>query len=270
MKGYLLSIFFGLISIYGNTAPPKDIPLKFLKDFTLNYKIPVTYWYFDDTDLYSKTRIQLPDGSLAAAFLKETINANIEKIHNKRPFYYGQTDLWLYQALEKYPIQGKDVAIIGSATPVYESIVLAYGGKPYTIEYNKILTDDSRLNLMTVKEFKQNPREFDVILSISSIEHDGLGRYGDPLNPVGDLEFMSKAAKKYLKEDGHMFLAVPLGKDCLCWNAHRVYGPLRFPLLVEKWHIIDSFGFEQSDFEKEIGTYGHQPVFYLSPKKTTN
>ena len=30
----------------------------------------------------------------------------------------------------------------------------------------------------------------DVGLSISSFEHDGLGRYGDPLNPNGDLETM--------------------------------------------------------------------------------
>ncbi len=31
---------------------------------------------------------------------------------------------------------------------------------------------------------------FDMALSISSFDHDGLGRYGDPLDPVGDLKAM--------------------------------------------------------------------------------
>ena len=29
--------------------------------------------------------------------------------------------------------------------------------------------------------------QFDVVFTYSSVEHSGLGRYGDPLNPAGDL-----------------------------------------------------------------------------------
>ena len=33
---------------------------------------------------------------------------------------------------------------------------------------------------------------YDVIISYSSLEHSGLGRYGDYLNPNGDLETMDE------------------------------------------------------------------------------
>jgi hypothetical protein len=39
---------------------------------------------------------------------------------------------------------------------------------------------------------------FDVVLSISSFEHDGLGRYGDPLNPDGDMAAM-RSTRRLLK-----------------------------------------------------------------------
>jgi len=73
-------------------------------------------------------------------------------------------------------------------------------------------------------------------------------------------------AKRYLKEDGRMIFAVPLGRDCVVWNAHRIYGVRRFPLLMKNWNILDSFGFDAKEFKGILGNYGYQPVFYLSPK----
>ena len=44
-----------------------------------------------------------------------------------------------------------------------------------------------------------------------SFDHDGLGRYGDPINPDADLEAMQNAQR--LLRPGHkMFLTVPIGK----------------------------------------------------------
>ncbi len=40
---------------------------------------------------------------------------------------------------------------------------------------------------------------FDLVLSISSFEHDGLGRYGDPLNPDGDMTAM-RNTRRLLKQ----------------------------------------------------------------------
>lgn len=235
--------------------PPVSIPSKYLSRFNLESKIPIVYSYRDDSYSSSKPRF----------YSKKDIEDNITKVKKRVVNYYGKTDTWLYEALKKYPIKDKEVAIIGSVIPWYESIVIAFGGRPTTIEYNAISTDDSRLNVLTADQLKKHPKKFDVILSISSIEHDGLGRYGDPINPDGDLEFMSKARNELLKDSGYLILAMPVGRDQLVWNLHRVYGKKRLNLLLKDWKIIDSFGFDENMLEKP---FREQPVFYLSPNLT--
>ena len=47
-----------------------------------------------------------------------------------------------------------------------------------------------------------------------SFDHDGLGRYGDPLNPNGDLVAMETVGS-VLKEGGLFFLTVPIGEQLI-------------------------------------------------------
>lgn len=229
--------------------PTSIIPAKLIDKYTMDGEIRSKKWYLDDTSSESDPNI----------YSKKNIDSMIEKAKQQKMFDYGNTDTWLYQALEKYPIKNKKVAIIGSQSPVYESICLAYGGMPVTIEYQKIISKDPRVETMTVEEYKQSNVTFDAAFSISSFEHDGLGRYGDPLNPTGDLEAMEKT-KDMLNPRGILFLAVPIGKDTLVWNAHRIYGKIRLPLLLKSWERIDAFGFNEEALEKE-GYY--QPIFVL-------
>ena len=56
------------------------------------------------------------------------------------------------------------------------------------------------------------------------IEHIGLGRYGDPLDPNGSQEAAGELAR-VLQPGGRLFLSVPVGRDRVCFNAHRVFGP---------------------------------------------
>lgn len=51
-------------------------------------------------------------------------------------------------------------------------------------------------------------RSFDAIVSISAIEHIGLGGYGDPEDPDGDIKTLQKA-HAWLKPGGWMYLDVP-------------------------------------------------------------
>jgi hypothetical protein len=163
--------------------------------------------------------------------------------------HYGGVDTWVYLALERYPITGQTVAVIGAADqgfgPWYEAICLNHGAKPLTIEYNRVIYDDTRFTAFKPDEvlaalgmgFK-----FDAILCVSSVEHDGLTRYGDPLNPDGDLEAMRKF-RYYLKRDGLLYLTVPVGHDAVMYNAHRIYGSIRLPLLHKDWTVVDTFGY---------------------------
>ena len=160
-----------------------------------------------------------------------------------------------------------DVAILGSLQPWYEAICLGYKGNPHTIEYNQLQTNDPRLNLTTVAAYRENPRKFRAAISISSFEHDGLGRYGDPINPDGDMEAMKDVRENVLEPGGLLYLAVPCGIDKLSFNAHRVYGTKRFARFIEGFELIDSY---PRNLEEMLGTdtgrSGPQPVVVLRSK----
>lgn len=177
----------------------------------------------------------------------------MRNVHARQQLYYGATDGFLYEAFTKYPLAGKHVLIMGSTFPWYEAMCLAFGAASCTtLDYNQVKYAHPKLRTFTVAEFaRADPattrKRFDVILSISSFEHDGLGRYGDPLNPDADLEAV-RSLKQYAHppcaagtdEATKVFLAVPVGPDALVWNAQRIYGPLRLPLLLADWQILDS------------------------------
>jgi SAM-dependent methyltransferase len=63
------------------------------------------------------------------------------------------------------------------------------------------------------------------ILSLSCmhvVEHVGLGRYGDPLDPDGDLRAM-RELERVLAPGGSLLFVVPVGRPRVCFNAHRIY-----------------------------------------------
>ncbi len=69
------------------------------------------------------------------------------------------------------------------------------------------------------------PFENESIQSISCmhvVEHIGLGRYGDTLDPDGDLKAIAEL-KRVLAIGGSLLLVVPIGKPSIFFNAHRIY-----------------------------------------------
>jgi hypothetical protein len=74
-------------------------------------------------------------------------------------------------------------------------------------------------------DLKNLPFANDSVASLScmhTVEHVGLGRYGDELDSEGDLKAMEEL-KRVLKPGGDLLLVVPVGKPRVEFNAHRVY-----------------------------------------------
>jgi len=87
---------------------------------------------------------------------------------------------------------------------------------------------------------------FDVVFTYSSLEHSGLGRYGDPLAPYGDVEAVAQLWCA-VRPGGLLFLALPSFNDVeqrrrLCyivWNTHRIYGYVRLQHVTANWQVLD-------------------------------
>jgi len=63
------------------------------------------------------------------------------------------------------------------------------------------------------------------IVSLScmhTIEHIGLGRYGDKIDPRGDLRAIEEL-KRVLAKAGTLLFVVPVGRPRIVFNAHRIY-----------------------------------------------
>lgn len=63
---------------------------------------------------------------------------------------------------------------------------------------------------------------------LHALEHFGLGRYGDPIDPQGHLRAFPNMVSM-LKSGGVFYLSVPVGRPSVQFNAHRVFDP-REPL----------------------------------------
>jgi Caenorhabditis protein of unknown function, DUF268 len=64
----------------------------------------------------------------------------------------------------------------------------------------------------------------DSLSCLHALEHFGLGRYGDRIDPTGHLKGF-KNLWKMLKASGTLYISFPIGKPRVHFNAHRVFDP---------------------------------------------
>lgn len=181
------------------------------------------------------------------------------------------------RALLSLNVTGQRVVVFGSTTPRWETMCLALGAaEVWTVEYNNLTYDHPQLHTVTVREYvSQRPLllgTFDLALSVSSFDHDGLGRYGDPVCPDGDLLAMDDAQGLLRRPTGRLIVSVPVSEDIVVWNLHRVYGPVRLPLLLHGWREVSRFGVTDSMFVKgrnsKSATNSPEPAFVLEVPAT--
>lgn len=230
-------------------SPYKIIPEELKNEYTMNGKIPIfkkgcplTFdgsWFFDDS---KKNGVEWSNSLIndhMNRFTPDNIKNNREGISS----YGHEVCVNLLTSFEDYNIKNKNVAVIGSETPWIEAILLNMSNKVTTIDYNVPFFNSENIQLKCYdyfNHFEKNIETYDAIITFSSIEHSGLGRYGDPLDPNGDIKVMNNIYNN-LTDNGLVIWGAPVGKDAVVWNAHRIYGPIRLPLIFnnfkeEKWY----------------------------------
>ena len=103
--------------------------------------------------------------------------------------------------------------------------------------------------LSVAGDIKRLPFADGSLISLSSLhvlEHIGLGRYGDPLDPEGSVRGACELAR-VLAPGGQLYVSVPTGRDRTCFNAHRVFSPAvllsLFPgLTLNGFSLVDDDG----------------------------
>ena len=85
------------------------------------------------------------------------------------------------------------------------------------------------------------PFDDDSVPSLSClhvIEHIGLGRYGDQIDPEGSIKAADEL-QRIVGSGGKLFLSLPVGRERICFNAHRVHAPEMVIKMFSKLKLID-------------------------------
>jgi len=229
--------------------PPRQPPDDLLEHFTMNGHCRLgPPWYWDNSA-----------PAVPERFTAERFNALLKRDNEGVIINHYHDQNTLKPALRRYinAIKNKHVAVIGTEVPWAEAVLINLGvNKVTTVEYRGIIIEHPRVHVITPyklagKFLNRTADIFDAAFSYSSIEHAGLGRYGDPLMPYGDMEAMAQIWCA-TKPGGYLFLALPMTdyrKACILqWNAHRVYDYVRMQHLTANWKVLDEINLLDSHF----------------------
>ncbi len=97
------------------------------------------------------------------------------------------------------------------------------------------------------KEIEQELKNYtDSISCLHAIEHFGLGRYGDIIDYNGYIKGLNNLYE-ILKPQGKFYFSVPMGKQRIEFNAHRVFSLKYLLSIFEGKFRIDQFSYINDD-----------------------
>lgn len=134
--------------------------------------------------------------------------------------HYTYHPAWAARVLSKtMPALHIDISSILNFSAVVSAFVPVkfYDYRPAHLQLNNFDSDFADL--------KKLPFEDNSIESIScmhTIEHIGLGRYGDELDVRGDIKGIDEL-KRVTRSNGAILFVTPVGRPKIEYNAHRIY-----------------------------------------------
>jgi len=117
------------------------------------------------------------------------------------------------------PLVHKDI----SSSLYFSAIASAFVPVEY-YEYRAVPIDLTGLtsHAATLTDLPFDDRSVASLSCMHAIEHVGIGRYGDPIDPTGDLKALTEL-QRVLSPGGNLLIVVPVGRPRVCFNAHRIY-----------------------------------------------
>lgn len=139
------------------------------------------------------------------------------------PHHYFHQDLWAAKKL--FAAGTKEHVDVGSRVDGFIAHLLTFckvtyvDVRPLQLEWEGF---SSREGLITDLPFADG--SIPSLSSLHVIEHIGLGRYGDPVEPEGSWK-AARELTRVLAPGGRLLVGVPTGRERLCFDAHRIFDP---------------------------------------------
>ena len=159
--------------------------------------------------------------------------------------HYFHQDLWAAKRIfARRPSQHID---IGSRVDGFVAHLLVF--MPVTIiDIRQLKSNIAGLSFIRDDATELSQLPDDSVESLSSLhaaEHFGLGRYSDPIDPRACFKFMN-ALQRVLMPGCSLYFSVPVGRERVEFNAHRVFSPRTIMDSFSQLHL-NSFSYVADD-----------------------
>ncbi|MEQ1599423.1 MAG: DUF268 domain-containing protein [Methylotenera sp.] len=141
-----------------------------------------------------------------------------------------------------------------AASEIYRSHPLIHVDVASDVKFVGVLSAITKVKFVDIRPLEANLRNLECISgsilelpfksesveSLSTlhvIEHIGLGRYGDPIDPNG-AQKASKELIRVLSVGGHLYLSIPIGSPRVQFNGLRTFSPLEVLELFKDLKLI--------------------------------
>lgn len=189
---------------------------------------------FDSVEQYNKLN-ERTDFAIERKNLHLISNDYYQSAGQPVPHYFAQ-DIW--GARKIYESGTKEHYDIGSRLDGFLAHLLVFCPKIYYIDIRPFPFSIPHLEFIQSNASELTEINDNSILSLSSfhaVEHFGLGRYGDPIDPEACFKALH-SMERVLAIDGHLYLGVPIAsKNKLIFNAHRLFRP---KTIIESFHTL--------------------------------
>ncbi|MBI2617098.1 DUF268 domain-containing protein [Candidatus Gottesmanbacteria bacterium] len=249
----------------GKTIKPTD----FLYKFSPKKRAELIYFLIDERSFADKLSIgkYIPPlvKKVAASYVLWRRDTFIEKLQDEIREKYGEhtyqgvkkylRDAYAGDHLRKFEYIFQADCLINRTVKKKTIVDLGGGGSMSTIlpfllklPYERLLSIDvlhfpfrSRFGIEYIfgncQDTNLPSNSVDIVTIISTLEHVGLGRYGDPQDTNGDIKTMDEI-HRILKKNGHAIVTIPYGYPTVVYNIHRIYDQGRVSLITKKFKIV--------------------------------
>lgn len=134
--------------------------------------------------------------------------------------HYIYHPAWAAQILSRTrPMEHTDI----SSTLTFSTLLSAFIPTRF-FDYRPapIVLDGLQVGTTDLVNLHFEDESIDSLSCMHVIEHIGLGRYGDPLDPMADRKAAGEL-QRVLKRGGNLLVVVPVGRPRVQFNAHRIY-----------------------------------------------
>jgi SAM-dependent methyltransferase len=196
----------------------KDYSIQLLKDILIRFpkKIVRLFQYFGEL-----FKFRNKNDKRFAVHTRDIYPCLKDKIATT-PFdhHYTYHPAWAARILARTkPDHHVDISSILSFSTIVSAFIPV---KFYDYRPADVKLTDLESGFADLKQLSFPDNSIPSLSCMHTIEHIGLGRYGDELDPQGDIKSINEL-KRVLKPGGDLLFVTPVGRPKIEFNAHRIY-----------------------------------------------